>query len=250
MAPRKSANTKVSVKSTVIPQKKRAAAKPENPHEKWAEMQKAFGLEDDEMPEYLQLEIANWDAAPVTRKSRITRAKPNKPLTHVLHAEATLKSLVYPMTPQEVRKCKREECGDLFRTPYQSVAYCSDYCRADELGKKFGIEYIADQYESKNEIELWMGQVPPAIIPSSALAVMKFLVLDSEARSGETIEPWSPNKPAAVKQSNPVVVESPPEIPAPIVQSPAKLSIQDRLANLRSRSERASSNQSLVDASS
>jgi len=250
LAPRKSANKKVQTKGTVIPQKKAAVQKVEDPNKKWESMKAEFGLEDDEMPDYLRLQIENWNTAPATRKSRVTKAKPNKPLNHQLQAEATLKSLQYPMTPQEVKKCKREDCGDLFRTPYQSVAYCSDYCRGEELAKSFGIKWIADQYESKNEIELWMGQVPPALIPASALAVMKFLVLDSEARTGETIEPWSPKQSAGVKQSIPAKLESPEPIPVPAVESRPKLSVRDRLAQIRSRSERDSNTENLVGASS
>lgn len=240
---RKAANKKVVTKGSVIPQRV-SKTKPGNPNQKWAKMKADFELEDDEMPDYLRLEIENWNNAPATRRTGVTRAKPNKPLNHVMQAEMTIKSLTYPLTPQVVKKCKQESCGELFRTAYEFVSYCSDYCRSTELASKFGIEWVADQFATKNEVELWMGSVPPGTIPQSALAVMKFLVADSEERTGETIEPWSPNrsKPEQVaRQFVPSVVESQPVQSPPILSTPAKQSIQDRLADLRSRRERVTS---------
>lgn len=237
---RKAANKKVVTKGSVIPQKV-SKTKPGDPNEKWAKMKADFELSDDEMPDYLRIEIENWNNAPATRKVGVTRGKPNKPLNHIMQAEMTIKSLQYPLTPQVVKKCKQSSCGELFRTAYEFVSYCSDYCRSVELASKFGIEWVADQFSTKNEIELWMGSVPAGVIPQQALAVMKYLVADSEERTGETIEPWSPNRPKPVSDAPkfvPSVVESQPEPSSPIPSTPAKQSIQDRLADLRSRRER------------
>lgn len=239
---RKPSIKKVVTKASVIPQKASRAKKAIDPNEKWAKMKADFELSDDEMPDYLRLEIENWNNAPATRKVGVTKAKPNKPLNHVMQAEMTIKSLQYPLTPQVVKKCKQDSCGELFRTAYQFVSYCSDYCRALELSGKFGIEWIADQYSTKNEIELWMGAVPAGVIPQSALAVMKFLVADSEERTGETIEPWSPSHPKPVSETPqyvPSMLESQPEPNSPTRESLPKLSVQDRLKLLRSRREHA-----------
>lgn len=237
---RKAANKKVVTKGSVIPQKV-SKTKPEDPNVKWANMKEALGLDDDEMPDFLRLEIENWNNAPATRRTGVTRGKPNKPLNHIMQAEMTIKSLQYPLTPQIVKKCKQDSCGELFRTAYEFVSYCSDFCRSKELSSKFGIEWVADQFSTKNEIELWMGSVPPGIVPQSALAVMKFLVADSEERTGETIEPWSPNrsKPEPdVQRYVPAIAESQPEPSPPIPSTLGVQSVRDRLADLRSRRER------------
>lgn len=232
MAPRKRIQKKVMTKGSVIPQA--VKKKEENPHDVWAEMKKNFGLEDDEMPAYLQAAIANWEA---TRgKSGLSRLKPNKPLNHILQAEATLKSLQYPLTPQVVKVCKLESCKELFRTPYESVAYCSDYCRKESLAS-FGIEWIDDQYSSKNEIELWMGQVPPALIPESVLAVMKYLVHDSEERTGEQIVPWNPKhrkqEQVVSKPIERAALPIEPSNPLPPPESLPQLTMKERLAKIR-----------------
>lgn len=238
MAPRKTLK-KVITKGSVIPQSK-LSKKEINPHDKWAQMKADFDLEEDEMPPKLAAEIANWDARPPVGKSGLTRGKPNKPLSHILQAEATLKSLSYPLTPQVVRVCKLESCKDLFRTPYESVAYCSDFCRMEAL-TAVGMNWIDDQWSSKNEIELWMGQVPPAIIPESILSVMKYLVLDSESKRDEPIEPWNPGvqspAPVVSKPIEPEVVQIEPETIAQPESIQPQLSVRDRLAKLRQAHE-------------
>lgn len=233
---RKAVLKKVVTKGSVIP-KIMAKGKDADPNEKWLRMKADFDLEDDEMPAHLAAEIANWNARPKT-KTGLSRAKPNKPLNHIMIAEATLKSLVYPATPQVVKVCKGTDCGDLFRTAYEYMSYCSDYCRLTGLAQ-FGIEWIDDQWATKNEVELWMGNVPPGTIPQSVLAVMKYLVLDSEAQSGVVIDPWNPKlQKSVVAESAPIVPEAvqiePLKIPQPESTLP-RLSASERIAQLRAR---------------
>jgi len=236
VAPRKTkVQKKELTKESVIPQKV-GRNRQIDPNIKWKEMKEQFSLDDDEMPDYLRLEIENYNPR---AKTRLSKAKPNKPLNHILQAEATIKSLLYPQTPQVVRKCKNEKCGELFRSSYESVAHCSDYCRKERLAGLFGIEWVEDQYSSKNEIELWMGQVPPMIVPQQVLAVMKYLVLDSESQIGVEIEPWNPKnrKPVQVV-SEPIEPEAVPIEPSPIpqtVESLPQLSMQERLSKIRAR---------------
>jgi len=232
--PRKAAVKKVVTKGSVIP-KVVSKKKEIDPNEKWLKMKADFDLEDDEMPAHLAAEIANWNSRPKL-KTGLSKAKPNKPLNHVLQAEATLKSLVYPATPQIVKVCKGTTCGELFRTAYEYMSYCSDYCRMVGL-KDFGIEWLDDQWANKNEVELWMGSVPPGVIPQSALAVMKYLVLDSEAKLGAEIEPWNPKLPKSVqpepKPIEPEAAQIEPEIlPQPKAVLPP-LSARERLAQIR-----------------
>lgn len=233
---RKPVIKKVVTKGSVVPQVKNTK-KEIDPNEKWLQMKADFDLEDDEMPAHLAAEIANWNSRPKPIAG-LTKGKPNKPLNHILQAEATLKSLAYPLTPQVVKVCKLESCKELFRTPYESVAYCSDFCRMTGLAG-YGIQWIEDQYSTKNEIELWMGQVPPALIPESVLAVMKYLVLDSESKRDDPIIAWSPKsqkpEPVVAKPIEPEAPRIEPEIPAPIESTLPRLSIQERLSKLRAK---------------
>lgn len=232
---RKAVVKKVVTKGSVIP-KIMAKGKDIDPNEKWLKMKADFDLEDDEMPKHLQAEIANWNARRPAGKSGLTKAKPNKPLNHIMVAEATLKSLVYPATPQAVKVCKGPDCGDLFRTSYEYMSYCSDYCRLQGLAG-FGIEWIDDQWSNKNEVELWMGNVPPGTIPQSVLAVMKYLVLDSEERAGVVIDPWNPGLPKSApvvsKPVEPAIERIEQPIPAQPQSIPPRLSVKDRLAQIR-----------------
>lgn len=151
-----------------------------------------------------------FDASTLKEIKKAPLAK-NQPLTHSLMAEATIKSLLYPSKIAIDKVCKN--CQGPFFTSYDYVAYCSDHCRRVTLAKSFGIEWVEDSYRGKNEIEVWSGRVPPAIIPPEALAVMKYLVEKAEKRLGSPIVPWSPQQ-----TSKPVSSPSVPSEPEQVSQ--------------------------------
>lgn len=225
---------KVQVKGTVVPQPK-TRTKSIDPNKKWEQMKEDFDLDDDEIPPYLAEEIRAFNNRPKA-KSGLSRTAPNKPLTRILTAESVLHSLQFPARPMKVAKCKLSSCGDVFRTPYNSVAYCSDFCRMEGL-KEIGIDG-EDIFGSKNELELWGGYTPPAIIPEAVLAVMKYLVLDSEARAEKEIQPWSPNHPKKVSSGIRPSASIPQARISPIPpreSSDSQESLRDRLARMRAK---------------
>lgn len=144
------------------------------------------------------------------------------PLNRSFHAEAVLTSLQYPEKPRVTKTCKH--CKDGFTTTYASVGYCSDECRRLELSK-YGVDWIAEQYRTKSEVELWGGFVPPFIIPPDALAVMKYLLNQVESDLGHQIEPWSPEQSVRKPKAQPKqkdlsepVIEPEPQLDKPSPQ--------------------------------
>jgi hypothetical protein len=157
----------------------------------WKKIQEVLGMQFD------QSTLKTIKKAPLAK---------NQPLTHSLMAEATIKSLAYPSKIAVDKVCKN--CKDPFFTSYEYVAYCSDLCRRTVLAKTYGIDWVEDSYRGKNEIQVWGGRVPPAIIPPEALAVMKYLVEKAEKRLGNPIVPWSPSqKPKPSSSAVPPPVE-------------------------------------------
>lgn len=79
-------------------------------------------------------------------------------------AEATLRSLEWPLSPKEVKTCK--DCGNNFLTEYHSVAYCNDLCRKSTLAK-YGIDWRNEPLKRS-----YGGMTPPGIITPDALEAM------------------------------------------------------------------------------
>jgi len=181
----------------------------------WKKIQEVLGMQFD------QNTLKTIKKAPLAK---------NQPLTHSLMAEATIKSLQYPSKIAVDKTCKN--CKLPFYTSYEYVAYCSDLCRRTELAKSFGIDWIEDSYRGKNEIQVWGGRVPPAIIPPEALAVMKYLVERAEKRLGSPIEPWSPKPP-----SKPVSSSAAQPVVEPVSQSDIEELLGSPVPDRRSLSE-------------
>jgi hypothetical protein len=139
----------------------------------------------------------------------------NQGLTHSLMAEATINSLAYPEKVKQVDKiCKN--CEQPFYTSYRYVSYCSDECRRITLAKQYGIDWVEEQYHGRNEIQVWGGRVPPAIIPPEALSVMKYLVEKAEASLGHSIQPWHAPLPKKAVSSAPAPIPIEPAVPKDI----------------------------------
>jgi len=128
----------------------------------------------------LMQQIKGDDTAPVVRNFDVKEAAKEAVARKVLDksnaAEGVLTFLSDPRTVV-LKYCKR--CEEPFGTNYQSVAYCSDNCRAKAL-EKIGIQWNPH----KRPEERWGGQ-PPLVIPPEAIDAMVKLLRKGRAHHRE-----------------------------------------------------------------
>lgn len=87
----------------------------------------------------------------------------------MLQSEGVLLHLLKP-TRFVSKKCKREECGEVFGTSYRAVAYCSDNCRAKDLENQTGIRWNphTDRYQNLQ------GERPLVVGPQAYQTLIEF----------------------------------------------------------------------------
>lgn len=128
----------------------------------------------------------------------------------LLIAESQAKALMH-------KKCKRQECGEIFMTRYNGVAYCSDLCRGKEMETRIGVRwnYSIDRYEA-------IGVDRPLVVgPQAYQALLEMArriveghqaleLLEQESHQ-ENDEPHTSPEPVLLILDDPLAPESKPE---------------------------------------